>query len=95
MAIKLKNNFSHISEPYRSAHKACSQNKEAVRKSKLCGCFYCLNVYPSTDVIKWIEENDGNFTAECPKCGIDSVIPDASGIPLNAELLAAMKKWWF
>lgn len=95
MAIKLKNNFSHIPEPYRSAHKACSQNKEAVRKSKLCGCFYCLSVYPSTDVIKWIEENDGNFTAECPKCGIDSVIPDASGIPLNAEFLAAMKKWWF
>lgn len=42
-----------------------------------------------------ISENDGDFTAECPKCGIDSVIPDASEVSLNAEFLVTMKKWWF
>lgn len=35
------------------------------------------------------------YAAICPKCGIDSVIPDASGVPLSAEFLATMKKWWF
>ena len=87
--------FSHIPEPYRSAHKACSQNMDAISMSKQCGCFYCLNVYPPSDIVEWIEENDGDFTAECPKCGIDSVIPSASGIPLDTEFLATMKKWWF
>lgn len=87
-------NFSHIPEPYRSVHKACSQNIDAVRKSKLCGCFYCLNVYPASDVLEWIEDDGGN-TAICPKCGIDSVFPDVSGIPLDPEFLATMKKWWF
>lgn len=88
-------NFSRIPEPYRSAHKACSRNKDAVSKSKQCGCFYCLSVYPASDVVEWIEENDGSFTAECPKCGIDSVIPDASGVSIETKFLAAMKKWWF
>lgn len=87
--------FAHIPEPYRSAHKACSQNMETISKSKMCGCFYCLNVYPAVDVVEWVEENDGGFTAECPKCGIDSVIPDASGFPLDSDFLVAMKKWWF
>lgn len=76
------------------AHKASMQNKEAVGKSQLCGCFHCLSIYPASDVVEWIEDN-GGFTAECPKCGVDSVIPDASGIPLNADFLAAMNKRWF
>lgn len=86
--------FSHMPEPYRLAHKACSQNIEDIRKSKQCGCFYCLNVYPAGDVLEWIEDGEGD-SAICPKCGIDSVIPDASGISLDSEFLATMKKWWF
>ena len=89
------NDFSHIPEPYRSAHKACSRNKDAVAQSKQCGCFYCLNVFPPSEVTEWIKENGDDYTAECPKCGIDSVIPDASGITLDADFLATMKKWWF
>ena len=76
------------------AHKASTRNKDAVSKSRLCGCFHCLSIYPASDVVEWIEDN-GGFTAECPKCGVDSVIPDASGIPLNADFLAAMNKRWF
>ena len=38
---------------------------------------------------------NGFLTTECPKCGTDSVIPDALGVPLSAEFLATMKKWWF
>ena len=49
-------NFSCIPEPYRLAHKVCSRNKDVVSNSKQCGCFYCLNVYPASDVIEWIEE---------------------------------------
>lgn len=76
------------------AHKASTCNKEAIGKSQLCGCFHCLGIYPANDVVEWIEDN-GDLTAECPKCGVDSVIPDASGISLNADFLAAMNKRWF
>lgn len=35
-------------------------------------------------------------TAMCPKCGIDSVLPDRSyGFRLTKELLAAMRAAWF
>ena len=86
---------SKIPELYKSAHRACSHNMDVVRRSQLCGCFYCLDIYPVSEIVKWIEEEDGCFTAECPKCGVDSVIPDASGVPLNVEFLATMNKRWF
>lgn len=86
--------FSHIHEPYRSAHRACSCNRAVVENSALCGCFYCLAVYPASEVSVWIED-DGGDTAECPMCGIDSVIPDASGLPLDADFMKTMKRWWF
>ena len=60
----------------------------------MCGCFYCLLVYPASEISEWIEDRGGD-TAECPKCGIDSVIPDASGFPLDAGFLETMKRWWF
>ncbi|OWV25918.1 hypothetical protein B7988_07625 [Fibrobacter sp. UWB1] len=34
-------------------------------------------------------------TALCPYCAVDSVIPDASGWPLDADFLKKMKLWWF
>ncbi len=86
--------FSNIPEPYRSAHRACFSNRAAVEKSAMCGCFYCLSVYPASEIASWIDD-DGGDTAECPKCGIDSVIPDASGVPIDANFLKNMKRWWF
>jgi hypothetical protein len=35
-------------------------------------------------------------TAICPRCGIDSVLPDNTpGVPLNTELLTAMCEYFF
>ena len=34
-------------------------------------------------------------TALCLYCAVDSVILDASGWPLDADLLKKMKLWWF
>lgn len=33
--------------------------------------------------------------AMCPKCGIDSVIGDVSGFPIEATFLAVMRDFWF
>ena len=80
---------------YRDAHKACFKNWRILKKSKTCGCFYCLRVYAASEVGDWCVERDRRRTALCPYCAVDSVIPDASGWPLDADFLKKMKCWWF
>lgn len=79
---------------YRDAHKACFKNWRILKKSKTCGCFYCLRVYAASEVGDWCVERDRRRTALCPYCAVDSVIPDASGWPLDADFLKKMKCWW-
>ena len=50
------------------------ENKETLLKSETCGCYYCTMIFPASDVKNYIKDKNG-YTAECPKCGIDSVIP--------------------
>ena len=79
----------------REAHNACFKNWRLLKKSKMCGCFCCLNTYPASEVVDWCVERDRRRTAICPCCGVDSVIPDASGWPLDADFLKEMEYWWF
>ncbi len=78
-----------------SAHGSSSGNQREIDGSALCGCFYCLEVFPASRVIEWID-GVGAETAVCPNCGIDSVIGDASGYPVtNKKFLEAMHERWF
>lgn len=77
------------------AHGASSKHKDEILRSTACGCFYCLASFAPTAIRKWIDEQDGRFTAECPRCGIDSVIGSSSGFPITREFLAAMREHWF
>jgi hypothetical protein len=85
------------------AHKHCAGHREDILSSASCGCFYCLAIFPPTEVEDWIEENPDNTaditltgqTALCPKCGIDSVIGSASGYPITADFLQRMNRHWF
>ena len=75
------------------AHRHSSLHSREVARSALCGCFYCLAVFQPSEIAAWCDEGD---TALCPRCGIDSVIGDASGFPVTSpELLARMKQYWF
>ncbi|MBQ7339074.1 MAG: cytoplasmic protein [Clostridia bacterium] len=87
-----------------NAHKCCSRNKNALKKSKSCGCFYCLAIFSPEEISDWIVEK--NFTdmeltredlstACCPYCGTDSVIGDSSGFPITENFLGEMEKYWF
>jgi hypothetical protein len=81
----------------------CSQHREQVRNSALCGCFYCGVNFPSTEIDFWIGAPDGGLdngengtTALCPRCGIDSVLPDSIlGAGLSPELLDEMRQYFF
>lgn len=87
-----------------AAHRHAGQHRNAVQASGVCGCFYCLAIFPPGEVTEWIdwpadtpaaEENARGQTALCPRCGIDSVIGDASGLPIAPEFLARMEAHWF
>ena len=82
------------------AHRHCSLHAEEIGRSTVCGCFCCRNTFAPTEIIEWIDdqhvgEGRTGRTALCPKCGIDSVVGDASGFPLTREFLEAMYARWF
>ncbi len=78
----------HIKE----AHKHSSRHRSELSNSKVCGCFYCTDIFDCKNIQEWVDDDD---TALCPTCGIDSVIGSASGYPINEEFLQAMKQFWF
>jgi hypothetical protein len=75
------------------AHLSCSHNVLQAAPGQSAACFYCLECYPATEVEEWW---DDGTTAVCPRCGIDSVLFEQSGLPLqDAVFLAAMHARWF
>lgn len=75
------------------AHKFSSNHKAQLQRDKKCGCFYCLRIFDPAEIVDWIDDVSG--TAVCPYCGIDAVIGESSGYPINAEFLKEMKQRWF
>ena len=78
-----------------AAHKHSINHKDELLASDLCGCFYCLHLYPPTEIEVWIEEAGGGETALCPHCGIDSVIGSTSSFPVTQAFLKSMNRHWF
>jgi hypothetical protein len=76
------------------AHKHSFQNRDEIRSSTQCGCFYCGAIFPPAEVVDWVNDKSGQ-TAICPKCAIDSVLGDASGYPITQTFLRQMKQHWF
>lgn len=81
-----------VTEDHISAHEWSSYHRETLRNSKVCGCFYCLEIFPSSEIENWTDDDD---TALCPKCGIDSVIGSVSGYPIERAFLQRMHDHWF
>lgn len=76
------------------AHQHSTNHRAKIEASKVCGCFYCLSTFAPSEIEEWIK-NDTEEFAMCPSCGIDSVIGDASGLPITNEFLREMNKYWF
>jgi hypothetical protein len=74
------------------AHEHSARHRAELLASDLCGCFYCGATFTATEIVDW---TDGEQTALCPRCGIDSVIGSAAGFPLTKEFLDGMNKYWF
>ena len=81
---------------YDLAGKASFENRESVRNSKLCGCYCCRSIFPSSEVSadEWIADRHGR-TVLCPRCSVDAVIGDASGIPIREDVLEELHREMF
>jgi len=78
---------------YIAAWAHAAHHRRELEASDKCGCFYCLAIFPPRAVEDWLNEGDG--TAICPECSIDSVIGSASGFPITTEFLQQMHAYWF
>ena len=79
-------------EELKLIHKNATLNRNLIDQSDACGCFYCLEIVSPDEIDEW---TDDESTAICPKCGIDSLIPSAAGIPLTDGLLKEMHHYFF
>jgi len=77
----------------RALHLHSSNHKKEILASKVCGCFSCRKIFKPKNVIIWLKDGEG--TALCPFCGVDAVIGDASGYPINNDVLEKMYKKYF
>jgi len=81
----------------KGAHKHSIRHRSEIERSQKCGCFYCLEIFSPEQITDWCDEDvpEDQLTAICPKCGIDSIIGDASGFDVSSEFLTEMNKNWF
>jgi hypothetical protein len=74
------------------AHKRSIYHRVEIENSQSARCFYCLDSFKPSEILDW---TDDKRTAICPRCGIDSVIGDASGVQMNDEFFRQMHWYWF
>ena len=72
-------------------HKLSDNHRAALKESNLCGCFYCRQTFEPSEINEW---TDGDGTALCPVCSIDSVLPLDDTLD-NTAMLMDMSMYWF
>ena len=76
-----------------AAQRHAGDHRAELEESVTCGCFYCRKTFAPAEIREWA---NGDDTALCPRCGIDSVIGSASGLPVQEPaFLGAMHRRWF
>ena len=85
---------------FKKVHSKCGWHEKEILASKVCGCFYCLSIFSPDEITEWIEEREDcprgpGKTAVCPKCDIDSVLPDNTGHEITRDFLEKMQKEYF
>lgn len=68
------------------------KNRKLIEQSKNAGCFKCMQIFPSTDVKEY---TDNDQTVLCPLCGVDSVVGDMCGFNLSEHVLRNANIFWY
>lgn len=72
---------------YITAHKHASQHRSELEASDGCACFFCFRRFTVAEITSWIDKGQ---TALCPKCGLDSVLGNASPLSIDDRFLRKM-----
>jgi len=81
-----------MDDDLKKAHGHSSRHALELKRSEVCGCFYCLRVFNAQEIKSWVDDDQ---TAICPFCGIDSVLGSACGFPIDPQFLERMMLAWF
>ena len=74
-------------------HRLSIYNRHLIEnKAGICGCFSCLAIFKNKQVKKFIEKEG---TSLCPKCEVDSIIPETEEFPLTDSLLKQLQGRYF
>ncbi len=76
----------------KAAHKHSIYNRDEIERGSKAGCFNCIKVFLVSSITDW---TDDDTTALCPRCGIDSMIGEASGFKLTRSFLEDMYLAYF
>lgn len=77
---------------YVAAQKHAVRHRAEIEASARCGCFFCFRSFASADIKTWV---DGDQTALCPRCGVDSVLGSASQHRIDDRFLRGMHAHFF
>lgn len=77
---------------YTAARIHSSRHRAEIEASGRCACFFCFRSFASKEIKAWI---DGNQTALCPRCGVDSVLGSASQHRIDDVFLRGMHEHFF
>ena len=59
-------------------------NHAEIQGSGRCGCIFCEQFFPPSEIRRWVGEGT---TAICPRCDTASVVGSGAGFELTTELL--------
>ena len=91
----------------RELHSKSTMNRHAIEASNQVGCFCCERIWDPLEfpIKNWTDTEvhsrtpyageNGNATALCPFCGIDSVIAKLSVGEITHYMLDKLERYWF
>lgn len=91
--FKIKRTYSYEKKSQlERLHTYSSHNKRLIDISNQCYCFYCRSCMDHSEIRDYM---DNGQTAICPKCGIDSIIPDSIEEAVDENIILQMNEYWF
>lgn len=86
------------------AQRRTLHNEDALRDSSISICVFCGHLFGPDSIVEdswpdgtWVDDGPiGGRTATCPKCHVDAVLPQLSGLPIfDPEFLTLCRReWW-
>lgn len=91
--MKFKYSYPYEKEAQlKKLHTYSSHNRNLIAVANKCYCFYCKAIIESREIKDYA---DNGQTAICPKCGINSIIPDSIEEGVDEKTIAEMNEYWF